>query len=134
MRHIIYIVAALLGITFVSCGKSPATVNPDELASRAAKVYYEYLLHGNCAAYIDGFYRPDSIPDSYREQLEANSKMYLAGLRADHGGISEIRIVNCRNDSKGETAEAYLLVCFADSVKEEIVVAMAKHDGRWMMR
>ena len=43
--------------------------NPNELAVRAAKVYYDYLIAGNFEAYVDGFYRPDSIPGSYREQL-----------------------------------------------------------------
>lgn len=127
------LLSAFVSVLFVGACSS-GNQGPDFAAAEAAKEYYDSLNNGGYKYFTSMFLRPERIPDSYREQLEANSKMYLAGLRADHGGISEIRIVNCRNDSKGETAEAYLLVCFADSVKEEIVVAMAKHDGRWMMR
>ena len=63
MRHIIYLITTLCCLALVSCGKQSAAVSPDEMASRAAKVYYDYLLHGDCAAYVDGFYRPDSIPE-----------------------------------------------------------------------
>lgn len=127
------LLSAFVSVLFVGACSS-GSQGPDLAAAEAAKEYYDSLNNGGYKYFTSMFLRPERIPGSYREQLEANSKMYLAGLRADHGGISEIRIVNCRNDSRGETAEAYLLVCFADSVKEEIVVAMAKHDGRWMMR
>lgn len=107
---------------------------PDFAAAEAAKEFYDSLNNGGYKYFTSMTLRTESIPDSYREQLEANNKMYLAGLRNDHGGISEVRIVNCRNDAKGETAEAYILMCFADSTKEEIVVPMVKHEGKWMMR
>lgn len=134
MRHIIYIVAALLGITFVSCGKSPATVNPDEQASRAAKVYYEYLLHGNCAAYIDGFYRPDSIPDSYREQLIVSAKQYVGQMKKDHQGLVSVDTAGARTDTAKNVGEAYLILGFGDKTTEEIVVPLVLHNGNWMLR
>ena len=49
-------------------------------------------------------------------------------------GISEVRVLNCKNDSLSPTAEAYLLLCFGDSTKEEIVVPMVKDKDKWMMR
>lgn len=134
MRHKLTTLLPVLLMAILAASCSSGSQGPDLAAAEAAKEYYDSLNNGGYKYFTSMFLRPERIPDSYREQLEANSKMFLAGLRADHGGISEIRVVNCRNDSKGETAEAYLLVCFADSVKEEIVVAMAKHDGRWMMR
>ena len=67
MRHIIYLITILCCLVLASCGKQSAAVSPDELASRAAKVYSDYLLHGDRAAHVDGFYRPVSIPESYRE-------------------------------------------------------------------
>ena len=41
MRHIIYLITTLCCLALVSCGKQSAAVSPDEMASRAAKVYYE---------------------------------------------------------------------------------------------
>ena len=123
---------AILTALLTAC--SAGQQKPDFAAAEAAKEFYDSLNNGGYKYFTAMTLRTESIPGSYREQLEANSKMYLAGLRKDHGGISEVRIVNCRNDAKGETAEAYILMCFADSTKEEIVVPMVKHEGRWMMR
>ena len=48
-----------------------------EVAGRAAKAYYDQLLHGDYNAFVAGRYQPDSIPAAYREQLVANAKMFL---------------------------------------------------------
>ena len=79
-------------------------------------------------------YLPDSIPDSYRRQLEANAKMFIARQKDEHGGICDVKILNCVNDSAETTANAFLLLTFVDSLREEIVVGMVKHQGRWLMR
>ena len=134
MRHIIYIILALIGFTFASCGKSPTAANPDEVASRAAKVYYEYLLHGNCAAYIDGFYRPDSIPESYREQLIVSAKQYVGQMKNDHQGLVSVEAAGARTDTAKHVGEAYLILGFGDKTKEEVVVPLVLHKGNWMLR
>ena len=134
MRHIIYIILALVGFTFASCSKSTVTANPDEVASRAAKVYYEYLLHGNCAAYIDGFYRPDSIPDSYREQLIVSAKQYVWQMKNDHQGLVSVEAAGARTDTAKHVGEAYLILGFGDKTKEEVVVPLVLHKGNWMLR
>ena len=106
-------------LALASCGKQSAAVSPDELASRAAKVYYDYLLHGDCAAYVDGFYRPDSIPESYREQLIVSAKQYVGQMKTDPAK---------------HLGEAYLMLGFGDKTKEEIVVPLVLHNGNWMLR
>ena len=103
-------------------------------AARAAKEYYDTLLAGHAATFVGGMYLPDSIPDSYRRQLEANAKMFIARQKDEHGGICDVKILNCVNDSQATTANAFLLLTFVDSLREEIVVGMVKHQGRWLMR
>ena len=61
MRNILYVVLALVVLAVASCGKTEVQ-NPNELAVRAAKVYYDYLIAGNYEAYVDGFYRPTASP------------------------------------------------------------------------
>ena len=107
---------------------------PDFAAAEAAKEYYDSLNNGGHEYFTDMHLRTESIPDSYREQLVANSKMFIHELRNAHNGISEVRVVNCKKDATGKEAEAFLLMCFGDSTKEEIVVPMIKVNDKWMMK
>ena len=108
--------------------------NPNELAVRAAKVYYDYLIAGNFEAYVDGFYRPDSIPGSYREQLIVNAKQYMAGMKARHSGVSDIVVTRAETDTLGDYTNVFMLITFADSIREEIVVPMVKRGNEWKMK
>lgn len=134
MRHIIYLITTLCCLALVSCGNKASDVSPDELAARAAKLYYENLLHGKCEAYIDGFYRPDSIPASYREQLIVSAKQYVGQMKKDHQGLVSVETAGARVDTAKHVGEAYLLLGFGDKTKEEVVVPLVLHDGCWMLR
>ncbi len=104
------------------------------VALNAAKVYYDYLLHGDCAAYVDGFYRPDSIPESYREQLIVSAKQYVGQMKTDHQGLVSVEAAGARIDTAKHVGEAYLMLGFGDKTKEEIVVPLVLHNGNWMLR
>ena len=132
MKKILYIAIALFALA--SCGKKASNVSPDEMASREAKLYYENLLHGKCEAYIDGFYRPDSIPESYREQLIVSAKQYVGQMKKDHQGLVSVEAVGARTDTAKHVGEAYLLLGFGDKTKEEVVAPLVLHDGCWMLR
>lgn len=134
MRHIIYIFIAALTASLVGCRPTAASVDPNAVAVRAAKVYYGYLLAGNYAAYVDGFYRPDSIPASYREQLIVSAKQYVGQMRSDHKGLVAIDTAGARTDTVKKVGEAFLVLTFGDKTKEEIVVPMVLHGGNWMLR
>lgn len=123
------LVATLFAV--LSCKEEPT---PEELASRAAKEYYEHLVAGRYADYLAGMTGTDSIPEAYREQLLVNARQFMASQKAEHGGISEVRVVNAKTDSLSLRTDVFLLLCFGDSVKEEIVVPMVEQGGRWMMR
>lgn len=138
MRKIFLFISACLFLTFVSCSKEQDA----DVAARVAKEYYDSLLAGNAAYFVRGMYLPDTIPDSYREQLEANARMFVARQDEEHHGIRDIRILNCVNDTilsadkRGSihAANAFLILCFGDSLNEEIVVRMIEHKGRWLMK
>lgn len=134
MRYFIYLITTLCCLALASCGKQSAAVSPDEMASRAAKIYYDYLLHGDCAAYVDGFYRPDSIPESYREQLIVSAKQYVGQMKTDHQGLVSVEAAGARTDTAKHVGEAYLMLGFGDKTKEQIVVPLVLHNGNWMLR
>lgn len=106
----------------------------DFAAAHAAKEYYDLLLKDQFDHFVEGIDYPSPIPDSYREQLVANAKMFVAEQQRLHSGLREVRVVNCVNDSLQTSANAFLMLCFADNTIEQVVVPMVKRDGRWYMK
>ncbi|MBP5387115.1 MAG: hypothetical protein J6Y97_06990, partial [Prevotella sp.] len=76
----------------------------------------------------------DSLPGSYKEQLRDNIKMFMARQRQLHKGISTFNIVNAEIDADSHTANAFLVVNYADSTSEQIVVPLVERGGVWRMR
>ena len=128
MKKLLYLFVAMV---IVACTSS---LDEGEVAARAAKEYYGYLLQGNIASFVDGHYRPDSIPDTYREQLITNTKMYVNQQNEEHRGIKDIRIVDTKTDMQKHAANVFLVLSFGDSTSEEIVVTMVESGGVWYLR
>lgn len=119
--------AALLG----ACSDGP---KPEELAARAAKSYYDHLTAGRYADYVAGIIGSDSLPAAYREQLLTNAKQFMALQKEEHGGISEVRIVSAVTDTVRRQTDVFLMLCFGDSLKEEVVVPMVERPSGWKMK
>ncbi|MBF1590564.1 MAG: hypothetical protein HXO19_05540 [Prevotella shahii] len=128
MKKLFYFFVTLL---VVACSSGPT---PSDVAAQAAKEYYAQLLAGKYDHYVDGFYRPDSIPNSYRQQLIDNAKMFLGQQKTDRRGILDVRVVNAMADTAKRSANVFLLFAYGDSTSEEIVVPMVMHKGVWYMR
>lgn len=136
-KSLFFIIAGILPL-FFSCSKEQRS----DAALNAAKGFYDSLVAGNHDYFIRSTYLPDTIPTSYREQLVANTRMFLSRMKEEHRGISAVSAVNSMHDtiiSHGGrdtlyTADAFLELTFGDSLKEEIVVPMILHKGRWLMR
>ena len=111
MKKLFYFFVALLA---VACSSGP---DPGEVAAQAAKEYYTQLLAGKYEHYVDGFYRPDSIPASYRRQLIDNAKMFVGQQKDERRGILDVRVVNAvadtvkRSANVMATAPAKRLLC-----------------------
>lgn len=131
VRKISIIVSAVMALLFAACGQQPKA---DDVVAQTAKAYYDYLLRGEYANFVDGTYRPDSIPATYREQLVVNAKMYVAQLNEEHGGISSVTAVGAQVDTARNMASAFLMFAFGDSTREQVVVPMVCCQGVWYMR
>ena len=128
MKKLFYFFVALLA---VACSSGP---DPGEVAAQAAKEYYAQLLAGKYEHYVDGFYRPDSIPASYRRQLIDNAKMFVGQQKDERRGILDVRVVNAVADTTKRSANVFLNFAYGDSTSEEVVVPMVQHRGVWYMR
>ena len=128
MKNLLYI---LMGLFFLACSSTP---DQGEVAARAAKQYYDYLLQGDYASFVDGHFRHDSIPDTYREQLIANAKMYMNQQTVEHRGIKDVHIVQVKADTEKHAANVFLVFVYGDSTNEEIVVPMVENKGVWYLR
>ena len=131
-RHCVCFIV-LAAMLLIACG-GKSDDNPSEMVGRTAKLYYDNLLHGRYDVFVDGFYRPDSIPGSYRSQLIDNARMYVAQMNDDHHGLARVDLIRATADTARNEGRAFLLLCFADSTREEIVVPMVRVEKLWMMR
>ena len=127
MRKLISIVVLVI---VAAC----STPTKEELASLAAKGYYQHLIDGDYDHFLEGRVMADSLPDDYRSQLIDGYAQFLAQQQKARGGISEVRVSRAFTDSTQQYTSVLLVLCYGDSTTEEVVVPMVEHNGRWMMK
>ena len=120
-----------LGILGMSCGNPTA----EEMASLAAKGYYEHLIHGEYEQFLQGMVGLNKhSEEEYWNQLRDNCHQFVHQQEQAHRGIYEVRVVNAKTDTLQKYTNVFMMLCFGDSTNEEIVVPMVERDGRWYMR
>lgn len=130
MRKLVYLVLLVFLAQWAAC----SSLTREELASLAAKGYYQHLIEGDFDHFLEGRVMADSLPDDYRSQLIDGYSQFLAQQVKARGGINEVRISRAFTDSTQQYTSVLLMLCYGDSTTEEVVVPMVEHDGRWMMK
>ncbi len=130
MRKLVYLVLLVSLAQWAACS-SPTR---EELASLAAKGYYQHLIEGDFDHFLEGRVMADSLPDDYRSQLIDGYSQFLAQQVKARGGINEVRISRAFTDSTQQYTSVLLMLCYGDSTSEEVVVPMVERNGRWMMK
>lgn len=130
MRKLVYLVLLVSLAQWAACS-SPTR---EELASLAAKGYYQHLIEGDFDHFLEGRVMADSLPDDYRSQLIDGYSQFLAQQVQARGGINEVRISRAYTDSTQQYTSVLLMLCYGDSTSEEVVVPMVERNGRWMMK
>ena len=139
----LFVVGLLFTLSLFSCKEENS--NHADLAAETAKVYYEQLLNGDIAAFVDGTVMHVDVVPTYREQLETNMKMFLGQQEREHKGIKSVKKVKgtltCPTDAEGQpkdtahlSANAFLIFNYGDNTSEQVVVPMVRVNGTWMMR
>jgi hypothetical protein len=124
----------LLFPLLAACSGKPSGPDAAAKAAQAAKVYYDQLLKGDYGSFVDGRYQPTQMPESLRQQLIANAKMFLAQQEKDHKGIKTVSVTDARADTAHHVANAFLTFSYGDGTKEQVVVPMVEVKDVWYMR
>ena len=128
MKHLFWAWLVLIAV----CACSGPT--PEELASLAAKGYYDHLVREEYNLFLEGKSGADSLPADYSEQLQVTYRQFMAQQEALHHGIREVRISRAMRDTVLNSVNVFLVLCYGDSTNEEIVVPMVEQAGSWRMR
>ena len=128
MKNLLYLAIAFLVLS--ACSQT----SPEEEAAKAAQGYYARLLDNSPEDFLKGRAGADSLPEGYREQLLTSYRQFMAQQNREHHGILDIRVSNATTDTALNYTNVFLVLCFGDSVNEEIVVPMVERDGRWRMK
>ena len=114
-----------------ACGSA----TKEELASLAAKGYYEHLIHGEYEQFYEGMDQREFTSEAeYRSQMLDNLRQFMARQEKEHHGILEVRVSNAATDTVQQFTNVFLVLCFGDSTNEEIVVPMVERNGSWRMK
>ena len=132
MKIIRLVVSGLLGwMMFLACS-GPTS---EDMASLAAKGFYEHLIRGEYTQFLEGKDGLDrNAAEDYWGQLLDNCHHFMRQQEIVHRGISEVRVVSAKTDTLQKYTNVFMMLCFGDSTNEEIVVPMVERDGRWMMK
>ena len=125
--------AFLVLLACLVLGAACSSPSKEELASLAAKGYYQHLIEGDYDHFLEGRLMADSLPDDYRSQLIDGYSQFMAQQQS-RGGISEVRVSRAYTDSTQQYTSVLLTLCYGDSTTEEVIVPMVERNGRWMMK
>jgi len=127
-----FVICVCFGVlVFLSSCTNPT---PEELASIAAKGYYDHLLRGEYDHFLEGKIGIEELPLDYREQLLTSYRQFMSKQKIEHHGIGEVIISRASTDSLENYTNVFLMLCYGDSTNEEIVVPMVEKEGRWRMK
>lgn len=130
---------------FMACGEKQTTDDPNLADARqTVQQGYEHLLAGNYEAFLASKAYADSLPNDYREQMLTNYKQFINNQQKVHGGITSMSVNRAMyaksnagippTDTLNKEIYVFLLLNFADSTQEEIVVPTVKQGGGWKMK
>ena len=131
VRTVVFLPFYLFTFLLFSCGSA----TKEELASLAAKGYYDHLIHGEYEQFYEGMdQRALSDEPAYRSQMLDNLRQFMARQEREHRGVLEVRVSNATTDTVQQFTNVFLVLCFGDSTNEEVVVPMVERNGAWRMK
>ena len=120
VRTVVFLPFYFFTFLLFSCGSA----TKEELASLAAKGYYDHLIHGEYEQFYEGLDHRTlsdgttlSTDSAYRSQMLDNLRQFMAQQEQAHRGVLEVRVSNATTDTVQQLTNVFLVLCFADSTK-----------------
>lgn len=133
---LLVMVALCCGLMMQACTDDKRT--PEEKALDEAKECavnsYQELIEGDYEAFLNQRADFETMTDDYREQLTTAYKQFMHEQQKEHGGIQSVKVTNARIDSSLNKIMVFLMLNYADSLQEEIVIPMVEHNGSWKLK
>ncbi len=101
-------------------------------ADKAAEKYYTFLIKEKYEDFVAGIAYSDSMPQFYKEEMLEVARSFVCREKEKHGGLISVEAKN--SVEKGNIANAFIEITFADSVKENVSVPMVKCGEIWKMQ
>lgn len=130
MTRALVSIATIATASLIAC----TSATPEEQAMLTAQEGYEHLVAGDYEAFLEARAGMDSIPPSYREQLLTSYKQFMFQQRIAHQDIVGVQATRVQMDSVQHQMQVFLLINYADSTQEEIVVPMVEQDDCWKLK
>ena len=130
-RLFYFLVTVATLLLFTQCDEDHAS---EQAAMKLVEDSYTQLFAGNYEGFLSARVGADSLPADYRSELLISYKHYKAQQESVHGGILGFNANRVVIDTAGHTAQVFLFINYADSLKEEIVVPLVENDGEWKMK
>ena len=99
-----------------------------------AQESYESLLNGDYETFLNNRADMEDAPASFREQLLVAYKQFIRQQQESHEGITSFTASRAQMDTTLQLMQVFLLVNYADSTQEEILVPMVERNGEWKMK
>ena len=101
---------------------------------QAAERFYSHLIEGRYDDYVSARYDSDSLPQAYRSQLIDLAAQFMAQQRKTRGGILSATAMADTLIEADSSARVRLDLVFADSLREEISIALVFRNEKWKMK
>ncbi len=95
---------------------------------------YNLYAHGDYPGYVAAMASCDSMPMSYRQQMQFMLKMQAHKIRKEKGGVSAVSVARMEPQPGDSMVNVYLNVVYKDSTEEEILFPVVKKNGEWRIR
>ena len=101
---------------------------------QAAERFYAHLIEGRYDDYVSARYDADSLPQAYRSQLIDLAAQFMAQQRKTRGDILSATAMADTLIEADSSARVRLDLVFADSLREEISIALVFRNEKWKMK
>lgn len=127
----IFALVSLFLLLFTSCSTE---TTEKQAVEDAALQSFTTLLDGRYEDYASMLAGAQQRSSDYNEQMAMNAEMFIEQQQQLHTNIVDVRVSDVQMDKLPSRANAFIVLCYADSTNEEIVVPLIKENGTWKVQ